>query len=202
MNLPRVRKWRAHNDNIACEWLPHSVDTRIFRDYNLPIEFDVVSAGSRMKSVYPLRRQIESTLANTTDIRFAAPPHARFELMKGETPSKALIRENFAMFLTRSKMFAFGPSIYKYAVMKYFEGMACNTMVMAPTPFDAKDLHFVPGANFVEINEQNFLERIRYYLVNEEERREIARNGLRTVKKHHTVEIREKQLIRYLKAIR
>lgn len=72
---------------------------------------------------------------------------------------------------------------------------------MASMPFDREDLHFEPGFDFVEINKENFLEKIRYYLRHENERRKIARRGCETVKKYHTVTIRAKQLVDYLKNI-
>jgi len=86
------------------------------------------------------------------------------ELIKGKNPSEILMFENYTKFLSQSKIFIFGSSIYNYPLEKYTEGMACNTLVMAPMPLDGKDLHFVPDKNFVEVNQSNFVEKIRYYL--------------------------------------
>jgi spore maturation protein CgeB len=58
---------------------------------------------------------------------------------------------------------------------------------------DGKDLHFVPGENFVE--------KIRYYLKHDDERHQIALRGMQTVKRDYTVQKRAKQLITYLESI-
>jgi spore maturation protein CgeB len=79
--------------------------------------------------------------------------------------------------------------------------MACNTLVMATMPKDGKDLHFVPGKNFVEVNRSNFVEKIRYYLKHDDERHQIALRGMQTVKKYHTVQKRANQLMTYLESI-
>ena len=198
--------WKKKNQDIFCKWLPHSVDSNVFRDYGFERVYDVVSAGMTKESIYPLRNKMRKALREIGDIRFllqrfAMPLHAKEELRSGVKPSKALIRTRYAKFLSTSKIFAFDASIYRYPVQKYFEGMGADTLVMAPTPRDAEYLNFVPGENFVEINEHNFIDRIYHYLDNTDERLEIARRGRETIEKHHTVEIRETQLTDYMKLI-
>ncbi len=140
-------------------------------------------------------------LQKVTDFRFVMPPHARYDMARGKAASGALIRDNYAKFLSHSRIFIFDSSVYNYALMKYTEGLACKTLVMAPRPHDAEDLHFVAGENFVEVNEANFLDKIRYYLRNEEERNEISENGMKTVLKYHTLEKRGEQLVTYLRSL-
>lgn len=201
MKWPTFLKWKRNNENVLCEWLPHCVDTKVFRNYKQERYYDVVSAGISKGSLYPLRKAIMKTLRDAEGIKFAMPQHAIYDLMNGAEPSRVLIRENYARFIADSRIFIFGPSIYKYAIQKYYEGMACNTLVMAPTPNDAEDLHFKAGENFVEINETNFLKGIRHFLENSDERLEIARRGHETVQQYHTVEKREAELHSYLKQI-
>ena len=200
LNIPRVKKW-IRRKKVSAKWLPHCANTKVFRDYGLPRRFDVVSSGRCSQKVYPLRVAIRDTLSSTSDIRFSMPKHAAYELAKGKSPSEVLVFENYAKFLSQAKIFIFGSSIYNYALMKYTEGMACNTLVMAPMPMDGKDLHFVPGENFVEVNRSNFVEKIRYYLKHDNERCQIALRGMQTVEKYHTVQKRANQLITYLKSI-
>jgi len=181
--------------NCSIRWLPWSVDIRVFRDYGFERDYDVTFLGT-VGRYYPLRKKILNTLKKTPDIKFfTAQRPSGWNL----DPKIHLFKENYSKVLAKSKIFIFGTSILNYPLAKFFEGMACNTLVMAPMPYDSQELHFEPGLNFVEISEENFLERIRYYLEHETERCEIARQGLNTVRKYHTVEIRAKQLVDYLK---
>lgn len=190
---------KQFKDGINCSvgWLPWSVDTRVFRDYGFERKYDVSSLGA-VSPYYPLRQRIQEVLPNTAGINFFTKKRPREWNLN---PEKHLFRENYAKVLAQSKISIFDTSILNYPVAKFVEAMACNTLVMAPMPFDGEDLHFEPGFNFVEINKENFLEKIRYYLRHENERREIARQGCETVKKYHTVTIRAKQLADYLKNI-
>lgn len=199
MNIPRVKRW-IKRKKVNSKWLPLCVNTKIFRDYGLPRKFDVVSSGRCSEKVYPFRVVIRDTLSVTPGIGFSMPEHVTSELIKGKPSSEVLRFGNYARFLSQSKIFIFGSSIYNYALAKYTEGMACNTLVMASMPIDGKDLHFVPGENFVEVNQRNFVEKIRYYLEHEDERCQIALTGLQTVRKYHTLEKRVKHLITYLES--
>jgi glycosyltransferase involved in cell wall biosynthesis len=198
--MTTLEKW-IERKKVNAKWLPHCVNTKVFHDYGSPRKIDVVSSGFCEQKIYPFRVLIRDTLRTIPDVRFLMPKHPKFELAKGKSPSQVLIRENYARFLSQSKIFIFGSSIYNYALMKYTEGMACNTLVMAPMPTDGTDLHFVPDENFVEVNQNNFLEKIRYYLKHDEERRQIALRGVETISKYHTVEIRARQLVEHLKSI-
>lgn len=201
MQLPEFLKWRERNDAVICEWLPHSVDTKVFRDYGKAKSIDVFSSGRSYKSIYPLRNRIKEVLASAKDLKFVMPEHAADQLRKGKSPDELPIRQRYAQLISRAKILAFGASIYRYPVMKYFEGMACNTLVAAPIPRDARELGFTPGRNFVEIDEDNFPDKIRYYLRNDEERDEISQRGMEMIVKKHDVRVRKAQLIEQLKSI-
>lgn len=188
-------------DKINCtiEWLPISVNTNVFKPYDLPRRYDVTLLGAMNPKYYPLRVKITKILSKRSDIAFFSNEHGR----EWESyHKKTLIRKNYARVIAQSKILVFCGGIYNYAIAKFHEGMACNTLVMAPMPFDGEDLHFKPGYNFVTIDDENFMEKIRYYLEHEDERKEIAKRGYETVKKYHTTEIRAKQLVDYLKQIK
>lgn len=190
---------KQFKDKIDCPvgWLPWSVDTRVFRDYGFERKYDVTFLGAADR-FYPLRQKILETLPKTPGIKFFTKSHpGKWNI----DPKKDLCRENYAKVLAQSKIFIFGTGIANYPVAKFFEAMACNTLVMAPMPLDGEDLHFKPEYNFIEINEENFLEKIRYYLRHENERREIAKLGCETIGKYHTVAVRAKRLVDYLKTI-
>ena len=190
---------KEFKNRIKCsiEWLPWSVDTRVFRDYGFERVHDVTFLGDVTPS-YPLRQKIVKMLPKMADISFFTKKHPRDWNLN---PEKDLFKENYAKVLAKSRIFIFDSSILNYPVAKYYEGMACNTLVMAPMPHDGEALHFKPGFNFVDVNEDNFLEKIRYYLRYENERKEIAARGCETIRDYHTVVIRARQLIDYLQSI-
>jgi spore maturation protein CgeB len=192
-----LSEYTAQGVNCHVEWLPWSIDTTVFKEYGFERKYDVTFLGTANK-YYPLREKILKSLSQIPDINFFTQgPPGDWNL----DPEKDLFRDNYAKVLAKSKIFIFDNSVWNYPVGKFFEAMACNALVLAPMPFEGKDLHFTPGLNFVEINEDDFLYKVKYYLKHDEERIEIARRGLETIEKYHTVQIRATQLIEYLKAI-
>jgi len=108
---------------------------------------------------------------------------------------------HFANIINKSKLTIFGTGIIRYALCKFFEVMACNTLVMSNFPVDWKALRFEDGKNIVEIDSNNFPDKIKYYLENDSERKKIARNGMELFLKYHTHEQRAKQLIAQFKEL-
>jgi len=185
--------------NSKIGWLPWSVNTNVFKPYGLDRKYDITLLGSMNPNVYPLRTKIRDELYKHSNIQFFTQkgPSSSWNL----NPKKVLIRESYARIISQSKIFIFDTSIYNYAVGKFYEGMACETLVMAPIPFNSIELHFQPNYNFVPIDEYNFIEKIEYFLLHEAEREEIARRGYETVTKYHTTEIRAERLVDYLEEI-
>jgi spore maturation protein CgeB len=72
---------------------------------------------------------------------------------------------------------------------------------MADRPQSADELHFEAGENYIEINRNNWKEKLEYYLEDDSERERVARNGYETVMKHHTSKIRARQLLDFLKKL-
>lgn len=52
--------------------------------------------------------------------------------------------------------------------MKYYETLACNTLLLASCTKEIKDLGFIPGVHFIEIDEENFMRKAQYHLRNYE----------------------------------
>lgn len=201
LNMPVVRKWTEKHSSILTEWLPHCVNADVFRRYDDSCDFDVVSAMGVSSSVYPLRKEIAQRLSKMKDIRVALPQHALYELGAGIPMTKALVRERYAQFLSRSKVFVFGSSIYNYPLMKYFEGMACETLVLAPIPRDAAELRFKSGVNFMELDWRNLEQQILHFVADESERTRITRKARETVEKLHTDRIRAGELTQFLQRL-
>jgi len=178
-------------------WLPHHINTAIFRDYHLPASIDYLMMGALSEDVYPLRFKIYETMKEYDN--FVYHPHPGYRNFSSD--EEVLVRERYARELNRAKIFLTCDSLFHYPVTKYFEVPACNTLLMASTSSEIQDLGFIPGVNFVAINENDFEEKARYYLAHEQERLEIASKGYEMVRGRHSTADRTAELINRLEEI-
>ncbi|MGG3799477.1 glycosyltransferase family protein [Metabacillus fastidiosus] len=170
------------------EWFPHFVNTDIYKDYFLKKEIDLLMMGA-VNDVYPLRKKVLETYRNNPSFVYHEHPGYR------NLNEKGYVKEKYAKEINRSKIFFTCPSIYKYPVMKYYEVLACNTLLLAPNFKELEDLGFIAGTHFVDINESNFRIKAEYYLKNEVERRRITQQGYDFVNKYHSIQVRARQFI-------
>lgn len=181
--------------------LPHSVNTEIFKDYGLPRKYDVVSAGTRFSEAYPLREKIYNAFSTDSSVKFSMPIHPQLTMKRPRFASdfnSHMIRENYARFLSQSKIFAFGSSIHNYALAKYVEGMASGTLVLAPKPKDFEHLGFKPYRHFVPITSGDFNSLAHHYLKFPYARRTITEKARKLVEDYHSTKIRCQQLREFL----
>lgn len=176
-------------NNCKLYHFPYSIDTSIFYDMKLKRKLDIFFAGVISEKWYPVRTMMLRELKGRKDINF---------LIKIGHPFNA---KTYATFINRAKIFPFTSGILTYSVAKFFEGMACNTLTLCNRPGDVDNLHFENGFNYVEINANNYMKKIDYYLHNEDERKRIALNGLKTIQKYHTIEIRAEEFLKNCKDI-
>ncbi|GIN61743.1 hypothetical protein J27TS8_17360 [Robertmurraya siralis] len=179
-------------------WFPHFVETEIYRDYQLPKDIDLLLMGST-DDIYPLRQKIVKAYEH--DRHFVYHPHPGYGDITTKEEKGHFIGEKYARELNRAKIFFTSPSIYLYPVMKYFEALACKTLLLAPTFEELEALGFKPGIHFVAINEANFKEQATYYLNNDTERNKITMTGHEFVQQNHSLKIRAKQLVTEIKKI-
>jgi hypothetical protein len=119
--LEQVRALCPHLKQVFI--LPHYIDTRIYRDYRLPKEWDVLLYGNVDRAWYPFRKRL-------------------FDLIPGRIPSTKLIRHPsyvgfdpnrcgpaLARLLNRSRLAVATPSSDDYLVSKYFEISGCHCVV-------------------------------------------------------------------------
>lgn len=154
--------------------------------------WDCSFVGSTGANYYPLRVKIIKTLKQNQDIKF----YFRHLDVKTVTQTEWNTEiDNQVELLNRTKITPFSNGIYHYPIQRWHEGMACGCLVIAEKPLDAEALHFVPYYNYVPIDENHFIDQIRYYLEHEDERMKIVRNAKDTFLKYNTIEIRAKELL-------
>jgi hypothetical protein len=178
--------------------LPHSINQNIFKP-NIYKKIDVCFIG-RVSKIYPIRTILLKKLPSfcrkndlSLYMRETLPRKSDKKIF-----SKSQIRLNrneYGNLIGQSKIFIFDSSIFKYSVRKYFEGMACKSLVLSDVPQSNDSLHLIPDYNFIEINEKNWSDKILYYVNNSDVMNNIITNGYKTVMTYHTDEVRAKEFI-------
>jgi len=189
------------------EWLPWSIDENYYRPQKKTIDVTFIGTVSK---VYPLRKQIWEKLPGLcekqgfTYFRSRRPSRIKFiRSLKEKIFNQEFIHgKKYAEILGRTRIFIFGPSIYKYPIQKYFEGMASKCLVMADEPAGGQELGFIDNETYVRINKLNWEERLVSYLTNNEsETKRISEKGYKLVKDKHTHSTRAGELIKILEEL-
>lgn len=163
-------------------WLPHHVDTEVFKDYGLPKEIDFLLMGAASQTYYPLRARILNTMKDKSGFTFHKHPGYR-EFCENED---LFVGAKYAREINRAKIFFTCGGSKGYPVAKYFEVLACNTLLLAPELSELTDLGFIPMQHFVPIDLDDFEEKAEYFLTHETERMQIARQGFEMVQARHS----------------
>ena len=174
---------------------PYAVNQEHFKDMGLEREHDVFCSGSFVEAAHPLRHKLLQEADRHPDVKFhlsVGHDMSFVDYVKALNRSKIFCFDNVFLSIPQGDQRA--PRI-RFAIEKWFEAMSCGMMAMAPAPEYAEGLHFKADYNFVDVNMDNFMEKIRYYLDNDNERRLITMRGKYTVMKYHTVEMRVKQMM-------
>jgi len=215
--LPKLRKEKLRFITVEPDYylknveapifhLAQSVNTEMFKPSDCLKEHDVSFLGAHSARYYPMRQDIWGALPSLAI-------HNKWRLLiRGAPPGVSLVSRNiddltrkgylvggkYAEVLALSKTLIFSTGIFRYAVKKFVEGMACRTLCLSDAPLVAEELHLILDWNFIEISRNNWRERLTYYLKHDGEREEIAENGYQTVLKYHTCEVRAKQMVEFL----
>lgn len=178
--------------------LARCVDKACFKDYEQHKEDDIITLGS-MCNFYGFRRWMHVTLAThcpSRSINYRNYPHCG-----ANWSHSGFIREEYAQAINKSRALASCGGKYHLYFNKIFESWGCNTAYIGEKPFGEENLHMVDGENYISVNQNNFLEKVDYYMGHKDELAKIASNGRDTFLKHHTLEARAEDLARILKQI-
>lgn len=174
------------------EWLPHFVNTEVYKDYGFAKTINLLMMGA-VNDFYPLRQEILRYYEKSTD--FVYHSHPGYREFSEEEQQQLYIGEKYAKEINKSKIFFTCPSVLEYPVKKYFQALACKSLLLAPTFKELEDLGFIPGIHFVEIDKYNFKNRAAYYLTNTKERERISEQGCQFIHQNHSLQIRAQQLV-------
>lgn len=181
-------------------WVPNSVNTEKFYPRKEK-KYDVAFIGA-IYGCYPLRQRIYN------DIFYVARGH---KILRGGLAPRGVIKENadksgdrcfvgdaYAEALGSTRILIFDCSIYRYPVLKFFEGGASGCLVMSDAPAMAERLGFIPRVTYTEIAAHNWEDGLKFFLENPSEVKKIAGPGMKMVRKYHSHEARGKQFVSML----
>jgi hypothetical protein len=182
-------------------YCPRSVPINMFYNQHLERTIDVFLAGC-CNIVYPIRVAIWKWLINSDfNESLLGTSVCDNGSLKVITNLRRFSYPEYLSILCKSKITVFDGGLFKFPVTKYWESMATESLCLADLPLDYKALGIVPNENMIEINMYNFMDKWKYYLENDEERKRIIRNGLNLVLQKHSNECRAKQLLEQLKEV-
>jgi hypothetical protein len=155
----------AELTDVTFHHLPHHIPSEIFKDYELPKQFDVMLAGVISSKVYPFRERMKKLLEQNHWDSAAIREHPGYRVMN---PEQQLIQ--YAKDLSKARIVITCSSIYKYALAKFPEIMACRSLVASDIPDERHDWF---RRNIIEIHNgmsnSQIIDAINYWLERPEE---------------------------------
>ncbi|HEC66982.1 MAG TPA: glycosyltransferase family 1 protein [bacterium] len=143
-------------------YLPPGADEELFFKSGTPKTIDVMAVYSHAAGLYPLRFHIKSVIND----------------MHITTVTKKIRLQEYADHINKSKIFVHGGDRVGSVFFKYFEVMLCGTMFLTDWASDMQTCGLIGNIHCALFRgPQDLEERIRYYLINDEERGKIAEAG-------------------------
>jgi len=161
--------------------LPFSIDTNIYNNLNLKKDIDVFAVFSTGNNIYPNRERIQRFIKSMNGV---------------STFTKKVVHRRYINMINRSKLCITSNNKFRSLSIKYYEIMACGSLLLADEPEDLNTLGFVNGEHLILYtnNLKDLKNKIKYCLSHDKEREEIANNGMKFIREKHSNEIRVKQM--------
>ena len=194
MELFAQRKRRGSiPSNTDPVFLPFGVNTFVYNDKKIDRVYDVCAIFSIVSWAYPRRSALVDALQCMAGISLLTAGHGN----KGK-----IVHNSYVEAINKSKVFVNSNGTYKAVLMKYFEVMACRTLLITDKPTDADYMGFVDGENIVFYrNIGEAVKKVRYYLDHPQERERIATNGYNLVRAFHGNDKRVKDVLTVMKEV-
>jgi len=163
---------------VPSHWLPFSVDTDLYKKLNIPKVHDVLTSSTHRRDVYPNRVKV-NTLVKRLGLK---------------SVMKRVVHHNYIKAINQTKICVISTNVFKSPNMKFTEFTSCGSFVLSDRPADFDELGFKNEYHLVLYkNLKDLQDKIKYFLKNENEREDIARNGMAFVRKKHNNSLRVQQ---------
>ncbi len=102
--------------------------------------------------------------------------------------------------LNKAKVFAFDGSFWRMGILKYVEAMCLKSAIVAPISSDLPYLRLWED-NYEHATQSSVFDAVKQLLKDEQRREDMTTKARELFLKHHTTEIRAKQMIEYIERI-
>lgn len=197
-------------------WLPWSINPSIMKDWKMKKDIDSLLMGlvyvdkenvgkhtlpikTPPKGRYAFRDMVFEKMKD--EAGFVFHPHPGHRTVKSEL---LIVNEDYAKELNRAKIFytcGSRNSTGGIAVLKFFEALACRTLLLAEPNKDIEDLGFIDGENFIACTVDDLVEKTNFYLNHPQECERITNNGYLLAHQKHTNDHRAKGFLKEVKEI-
>lgn len=181
-----VEPLQAHVGHSQVHWLPLAAADDVHFDHGVERIYEVGFVGNlaRAHAKTPRRRRLH-LLNERFTMNDWSRPYAPAEV--GEIYSRSKI--------------VFNTSIAGDVTMRIFEGAACGALVLTDAIRNGLDELYRPGEEIaIFTDDDDLLEKVRYYLTHEEERAAVARAGQARTLAEHTYRHRAQRLLEIMRA--
>lgn len=170
-------------------WFPiyFAPTNRFYRFDTMPLscrKHACLVPGMAGQAIYPLRHLavVNSRLCCDT-----IPVHPSYDKLNLST-NIYCIREKYADLLHSHCCVLTDGSIYNYLLQKHMEIPACGSLLLTNRFADLDKAGFMPGVHYVEIDEDNYQDRVMAVVCNPREYQDIANAGMSMVIEHYSME--------------
>ena len=183
-------------------YMPHFVNTMVYRNLGLRTEYELMFAG-RLDSDFRLRTVV-TLMKKFKHLRFGWFAHQKhFEqalLRLDSDEEKELLKKNYRGFVDTeekmSKVINKSKIVFNYNAQgagslnyRTYQVMACEKLLLSDYRKEGEEL-FSPGENFVMFSSfDDLCLKIDYFLNNEEEYKRIVHAGREVVEKNHSSKV-------------
>lgn len=174
-------------------WLPGCVNINLFYDYKLNKKYNVTITG-HIGGAYPFREYLVKRLENDSRVKIIKRP-------KNNIKNAWPVGVDYAKLLNQSKISISTTSKYYYPLMKNYEIMASNALLMVDNISEFQELGFYPNKHFVDIPRNNIKkvrDKISAFLDDKNLREKISNEGFKKVHEKHNSDYRAKELLNLL----
>ena len=196
--------YKSYEEQTGCpaRLFPYGADPDIFKDRKLEKVYDFGFSGALHNSnLYVdgsfrstnLRLEVQNLVKQQTDLKC---------FLNGSDSIKPRInnRKEYAEKINQSKIWLSTTSPFGDIPPRYFEvGMSRTLIFTNPIPLEYRDI-LQDGVNCVQFSEDlsDFLDKLYYYLENEDKRQEIVDNAYKCFRANYTWKHRAEEMLRVI----
>lgn len=157
-------------DHYPMFHIPFCVDTSLYYNKDIERDHDTAALYSANPAIYPHRRKVQEIL------------RANFNCITGKNE----VRWDYINHLNRTKIFVNNNEKWHILSLKLFEATACGAMFLTDRIDFMDEYGYEDGKHLVIYNnDDDMVQKVRYYLEHEDEREKIAEAGrMLTVEKY------------------